>query len=88
MFMNFLTNILSHILFLFGYISNNSLFPEPLSKTEEEYYLNHYDNLATLSKDLETKTLEEIRQETGYYNVPNYEDDGSYNNGGGNHIWK
>lgn len=53
---------------------------------EEEYYLNHYDNLATLSKDLETKTLEEIRQETGYYNVPNYEDDGSYNNGGGNHI--
>ena len=42
MFMNFLTNILSHILFLFGYISNNSLFPEPLSKTEEEYYLKKY----------------------------------------------
>ena len=42
MFINFLTNILSHILFLFGYISNNSLFPEPLSKTEEEYYLKKY----------------------------------------------
>lgn len=38
----FLANILSNILFLFGYISNNNLFPEPLSKTEEEYYLRKY----------------------------------------------
>jgi RNA polymerase sporulation-specific sigma factor len=27
---------------LFGYISNQNLFPEPLSKTEEEYYLKKY----------------------------------------------
>lgn len=42
MFLSFLQNILSHIFFLFGYISNNKLFPEPLSKTEEEYYLRKY----------------------------------------------
>jgi RNA polymerase sporulation-specific sigma factor len=42
MFLSFLTNILSHIFLLFGYISNNNLFPEPLSKTEEEYYLRRY----------------------------------------------
>ena len=27
---------------LFGYISNDRLYPEPLSKTEEEYYLKKY----------------------------------------------
>lgn len=39
---SFISQILSHIFFLFGYISNNNLFPEPLSKTEEEYYLRRY----------------------------------------------
>ncbi len=39
---SFITNILSYIFFLFGYISNNNLFPEPLSKSEEEYYLKKY----------------------------------------------
>lgn len=42
MFFNFISNILSQIFFLFGYISSNNLFPEPLSKTEEEYYLRRY----------------------------------------------
>ncbi|MEG0873094.1 MAG: RNA polymerase sporulation sigma factor SigK, partial [Clostridia bacterium] len=42
MLLNVINNILSHIFFLFGYISNNNLFPEPLSKTEEEYYLRRY----------------------------------------------
>lgn len=42
MFFNFISHILSQIFFLFGYISNNNLFPEPLSKTEEEYYLRKY----------------------------------------------
>ncbi len=44
MLLNFLSNLLSHVFFLFGYISNNNLFPEPLSKTEEEYYLRRYFN--------------------------------------------
>lgn len=42
MLLNFLSNFFSHLFFLFGYISNNNLFPEPLSKTEEEYYLRRY----------------------------------------------
>ena len=40
--LSMLTELLSHIFFLFGYISNNNLFPEPLSKSEEEYYLRRY----------------------------------------------
>ena len=42
-----ITTILSFIssLFgLFGYISQDKLYPEPLSKTEEEYYLRKYFN--------------------------------------------
>ncbi len=39
---NFLNNILSYVFCLFGYIQSNNLFPEPLSKTEEEYYLRRY----------------------------------------------
>lgn len=42
MFFSFIENILSYIFCLFGYISNSNLFPEPLSKTEEEYYLRKY----------------------------------------------
>lgn len=37
-----LSSLFSHILLLFGYISNNNLFPEPLTKTEEEYYIKKY----------------------------------------------
>ncbi len=40
--LSFLSNILSYIFCLFGYISSNNLFPEPLSKSEEEYYLRKY----------------------------------------------
>ena len=42
MFFSFLGNIFSYIFCLFGYISNSNLFPKPLSKTEEEYYLRKY----------------------------------------------
>ena len=42
MLLNFLSNLISHVFFLFGYISSNNLFPEPLSKTEEEFYLRKY----------------------------------------------
>lgn len=40
--LEFLSNILSYVFFLFGYISNNNLFPEPLSKSEEEYLLKKH----------------------------------------------
>ena len=42
MLLSFLSNLLSHVFVLFGYISSNNLFPEPLSKTEEEFYLRKY----------------------------------------------
>ena len=36
------TGMFSYVFFLFGYISSNNLFPEKLSKTEEEYYISKY----------------------------------------------
>ncbi len=42
MIMSFLSNIFAYIFFMFGYISSSKLFPEALSKSEEEYYLNKY----------------------------------------------
>lgn len=42
MILSFLQSIFSHIFFLFGYIQSSNLFPEPLSKTEEEFYLRKY----------------------------------------------
>lgn len=42
MFLNFIASIISKVFFLFGYISNNNLFPPPLSKSEEEYYLKKH----------------------------------------------
>lgn len=42
MLISFLNNILSYIFCLFGYIKSENLYPEPLSKTEEEIYLKKY----------------------------------------------
>ena len=44
MFFSFILEIISKFFGLFGYISNDKLYPEPLSKTEEEYYLSRYFN--------------------------------------------
>lgn len=51
MFFNLLSNLLSHIFLLFGYISSNNLFPEPLSKSEEDYYIRKYLNGDKEAKD-------------------------------------
>ena len=42
MFFSLIMEIISKFFGLFGYISNDKLYPEPLSKTEEEYYLRKY----------------------------------------------
>jgi len=42
MLFSFFMEIFSKLFGLFGYISNDRLFPDPLSKTEEEYYLKKY----------------------------------------------
>lgn len=44
MILEFLSNILSYVFLLFGYISSDNLFPEPLSKSEEQYLLKKYFN--------------------------------------------
>lgn len=42
MLFSFFNNILSYIFCLFGYIKSENLYPEPLSKSQEEYYLKRY----------------------------------------------
>ena len=44
MFLSTILSIISSFFLLFGYISQDKLYPEPLSKTEEEYYLRRYFN--------------------------------------------
>ena len=36
--------LIENVIFIIGYISNGSLFPEPLSNQEEEMYFNLYKN--------------------------------------------
>ena len=35
-------SFLNSVIFLVGYITNNTLFPEPLSQEEEKIYLDKY----------------------------------------------
>lgn len=44
MFLSIINNILSYVFLLFGYISSDNLFPEQLSKSEEEYLLKKHFN--------------------------------------------
>jgi len=55
MILSFLSNIFSYIFFLFGYISSANLFPDPLSKSEEEYYLKKF---FAGDKDAKNKLIE------------------------------
>ena len=48
-------NFLKTVVFVVGYISNNNLFPEPLSKEEEEIYL---ERLANGDKDAKNILIE------------------------------
>lgn len=50
-FTGFLTFLNSSI-FLVGYVSNNSLFPEPLSIEEEKLYLDKFENGDISAKDI------------------------------------
>lgn len=50
-FTGFLTFLNSSI-FLVGYVSNNSLFPEPLSIEEEKLYLDKFENGDLSAKDI------------------------------------
>ena len=55
MILSFLSSIFSYIFLLFGYISSSNLFPEPLSKSEEDYLLKKmFDG----DKDAKNKLIE------------------------------
>jgi len=55
MVLEILSNIFSYVFMLFGYISSENLFPEPLSKSEEVYLLKkHFEN----DKDARKKLIE------------------------------
>jgi len=53
MILEILSNMLSYVFMLFGYISSDNLFPEPLSKREEIYLLKkHFENDKNARKKL------------------------------------
>lgn len=53
MILEFLSNIMSYVFMLFGYISSENLFPEQLSKSEENYLLKkHFENDKSARKKL------------------------------------
>jgi len=63
-------------IFLFGYISNNSLFPEPLTKEEEMKYLEEYMSGAEDARNiLIERNLRLVAHICKKYNVPNMDND-------------
>ena len=67
----FLTFINSSI-FMFGYISNNNLFPEPLSSEEEKIFLDKFENGDLSAKDvLIERNLRLVAHISKKYTSPN-----------------
>ncbi len=60
----------------FGYISNNSLFPEPLSKEEEEEYLKKYMEGDEEARNiLIERNLRLVAHVCKKYNIPNIDNE-------------
>ena len=60
--------------FVLGYISNNSLFPEPLSQEEEKKYLERYMNGDEEARNvLIERNLRLVAHICKKYNIPNLE---------------
>ncbi len=60
--------------FVLGYISNNSLFPEPLSPEEEKEYLERYMNGDEEARNiLIERNLRLVAHICKKYNIPNLE---------------
>lgn len=63
-------------IFVFGYISNNSLFPEPLSSEEENEYLEKYMNGDEEARNiLIERNLRLVAHICKKYNIPNVDND-------------
>lgn len=62
--------------FILGYISNNSLFPEPLSQEEESIYLQKYIEGDEEARNiLIEKNLRLVAHICKKYNIPNVDND-------------
>lgn len=58
MILDFLISIFTNFFGLFGYIKTEQLYPEPLSKTEEELYLKKYFKGGEEGKEAKDKLIE------------------------------
>lgn len=75
----FFTGLLTFLkisFFMVGYISNNSLFPEPLTAEEEKIYLERFSNGDEEARNiLIEKNLRLVAHVCKKYNIPNLEQD-------------
>ena len=75
----FFTGLLTFLktsFFMVGYISNNSLFPEPLTAEEEKIYLERFANGDEEARNiLIEKNLRLVAHVCKKYNIPNLEQD-------------
>lgn len=75
----FFTGLLTFLktsLFMVGYISNNSLFPEPLTAEEEKIYLERFAQGDEEARNiLIEKNLRLVAHVCKKYNIPNLEQD-------------
>ena len=75
----FFTGLLAFLetaFFMVGYISNNSLFPEPLTAEEEKIYLEKLANGDEIARNiLIEKNLRLVAHISKKYNIPNLEQD-------------
>ena len=63
-------------IFVLGYISNNSLFPEPLTQEEENEYLEKYMNGDEEARNiLIERNLRLVAHICKKYNIPNVDND-------------
>ena len=75
----FFTGLLTFLktsFFMVGYISNNNLFPEPLTQEEEKIYLERFSNGDEEARNiLIEKNLRLVAHVCKKYNIPNLEQD-------------
>lgn len=76
LFFTGLLTFLKTAFFMVGYISNNSLFPEPLTAEEEKIYLEKFSNGDEEARNiLIEKNLRLVAHVCKKYNIPNLEQD-------------
>ncbi len=76
LFFTGLLTFLNTSFFMVGYISNNNLFPEPLTAEEEKIYLERFTNGDEEARNiLIEKNLRLVAHVCKKYNIPNLDQD-------------